>query len=187
MTAIVAIQAGDRVIIGADSLGVDQGFERELRRDDKIFRAGPNNEYVIGYSTSYRGGQILRYHVPWPEFPDVVTHEEALAFFVSKIVPAVQNTIERYWLNRQPDDLIDFIIATGRWFARISSDMQVAQLYDYAAIGSGAPYALGALAILTASHEVHYLGGFEEAVRKALKASEKHNAGVAGPFILLST
>lgn len=187
MTAIVAVQSGSRVVIGADSLGTDSAFDKELRRDEKIFRAGPDNEYLIGYSTSYRGGQILRYHVRWPKFPEVDSHEKALEFFVTEIIPAVQNAIEKHWLNRKDDDCIDFIVASGRWFVRITNDMQVAQLYTYAAIGSGAPFALGALTILLTDPVAYQVGGIEWAVRKALEASEKHNASVAGPFVILST
>lgn len=180
---------GDSVLMGADSLGTDGlSLEREVRRDDKIFRAGPNDEYVIGYSTSYRGGQILRYHVAWPEFPDdIESDEDVLRFFVTSIIPRVQDAIESNWRNRKEDDGIDFIMAVGKNFVRISNDLQVAMLHDYVSIGSGSPYAMGAMEVLYNSLERFHLEGPRNIILRALETAEKHNAGVAGPFVLLST
>lgn len=57
MTCIVGLVDGDRVILGGDSAGI-AGWHLQLRADEKVFRNGP---YAIGFTTSFRMGQILRY------------------------------------------------------------------------------------------------------------------------------
>lgn len=50
----------------------------------------------------------------------------------------------------------------------------------YASVGSGRKYALGALAVLDATTPV------EKRIRMALQAAATHDAGVAGPFSVVS-
>ncbi len=186
MTCIVAI-AGKVITMGADSLATANNY-RELRRDDKIFRAGPIGEYVVGFSSDYRAGQILRFHMEWPAFPtEIKSDEDVLRFFVTQIVPVMHRTLEYHWTTREDGDQFDAIIATGSHFVVIPNDGQVAMVHDYAAIGSGSSVALGALDVLTRGMDPFTPGGPERIVRAALGAAERHDAGVSRPFVIMET
>lgn len=55
MTAIAGLVHDGRVLVGADSAGVG-GWTLTIRKDAKVFANGP---YVMGFTTSFRMGQIL--------------------------------------------------------------------------------------------------------------------------------
>ena len=63
MTAVVGLVHNGRVHLGADSAG-SSGWSLTLRADEKVFRNGP---YAMGFTTSYRMGQLLRYAFAPPE------------------------------------------------------------------------------------------------------------------------
>ncbi|XVV11230.1 hypothetical protein ACQP2X_41330 [Actinoplanes sp. CA-131856] len=66
MTCIVGITDGTTVTIGGDSAGSD-GWHVAVRSDSKVFQVGP---YLMGFTTSYRMGQLLRY--------SLTSHERAV-------------------------------------------------------------------------------------------------------------
>lgn len=57
MTCIVGITDGRTVTVGGDSAGSD-GWHVAVLSDSKVFQVGP---YLMGFTTSYRMGQLLRY------------------------------------------------------------------------------------------------------------------------------
>ena len=65
MTAIVGLVHERAVHLGGDSAGV-AGWSLTVRADSKVFTNGP---YVMGFTTSFRMGQLLRYalQAPHPE------------------------------------------------------------------------------------------------------------------------
>jgi len=67
MTCIVGIQHDGRVYIGGDSAGV-AGYSITSRADAKVFTVGP---YVMGFTSSFRMGQLLRYGLKAPKPPVV--------------------------------------------------------------------------------------------------------------------
>ena len=57
MTVIVGLQHNGAVYIGGDSAGI-AGYDLMIRHDEKVF---VNQQFIMGYTTSFRMGQILRY------------------------------------------------------------------------------------------------------------------------------
>ncbi len=58
MTCIVGVTDGTEVVLGGDSAGVSiETRQLEVRANRKVFR---RQDYVFGYSGSFRMGQILR-------------------------------------------------------------------------------------------------------------------------------
>lgn len=86
MTCIAAWRDNGRVYVGADSAGVG-GYTLEVRSDEKVFRVGP---YVIGFTSSFRMGQVLRYSttLPAPEDWDVNR------FMATRFVDAVRGALK---------------------------------------------------------------------------------------------
>lgn len=63
MTVIVGLVNKGDVYIGGDSAGV-AGLDITIRADEKVFTNGP---FLMGFTTSFRMGQLLRYKFDPPK------------------------------------------------------------------------------------------------------------------------
>ncbi|MFU0241665.1 hypothetical protein ACKI1J_38745 [Streptomyces scabiei] len=175
MTAIVGLVRDGRVYVGGDSAGVT-GWSLTVRADSKVFTNGP---YVMGFTSSFRMGQLLRYAFKAPH-----PKGDLDKFMTTTFVNAVRQTLKQGgWLkqNGNRDEGGTFLVGvSGRLFT-IAEDFQVGEAVDgYAAVGCGHELALGALHA-TAQLELRP----RKRVRLALRAAERYSAGVRGPFSVL--
>lgn len=175
MTAIVGLVHGKTVHLGGDSAGV-AGWTVTVRADTKVFANGP---YIMGFTSSFRMGQLLRYafKAPHPE-------GDLDSFMATKFIDAVRETLkEGGWLKQDSnrDEGGTFLVGvSGRLFI-IYDDFQVGEAVDgYAAVGCGHEIAVGAL-YATAQLDLQP----KKRLRLALKAAERYSAGVSGPFTLV--
>lgn len=172
MTAIVGLVHDGAVHIGGDSAGTS-GWSLTVRADAKVFTSGP---YVMGFTGSFRMGQLLRYALTAPE-PD----GDLDKFMVTTFIDSVRDTLRTGgWLKKENEreDSDPFLVGVqGRLF-RVDDDFQVGETADgYAALGCGHELALGALYATEKSRMAP-----ERRVRLALAAAERFSAGVRGPF-----
>lgn len=180
MTAIIGIIDNGTVLIGGDSAGV-AGTLTQTRSDPKVFRNGP---YVIGYTTSFRMGQLLRhaFDPPAPPLDTADVHRFMCTTFVDAAREALKTGGWARKDNEQEQGGSFLVGVSGRLFD-ISSDYQVGELADgYTATGSGWEVALGALYAsdgigMSASDRVHL----------ALSAAANFCTGVRPPFTIVST
>lgn len=185
MTAIAAATDGRRVVMGGDSAGITgTGLDSEIYsfENAKVFRVGL---WVIGFTTSFRLGQVLRYHVAWPEPP---ADPEALErFLVTDVVPEVRRALDVAGALRTENGQTTggyFLLACGGQLFGILDDFCVVHpRLPYAAIGAGRQAAYGVLHALAAQPEIT----LEERVRRALEAAQTHNPWVREPFCLVAT
>lgn len=172
MTCVVGLVDKGTVYIGVDSAAV-QGWTRRKSKVAKVFRRGP---FLIGYTTSFRMGQLLQHHLDVPpqeaaqdDVAYLVTHfiEKARALFKEKGFAKVESNTEKGG---------QFLVGyKGRLYS-VESDFQVGEHEDgYDAIGSGADFALGALAALTRLKPT-------ERITRALEIAAHFNMGVCAPF-----
>jgi ATP-dependent protease HslVU (ClpYQ) peptidase subunit len=163
VTCIVGIVTPERkVVLGGDSAG-SNGFGIHTRRDPKVFK---NGEFVIGYTTSFRMGQLLRFSFAQPDVKEGIDPYE---YMVKAVVPAIMRV---------------FLIGWRGGLYRIEEDFQVAvEGHDFAAVGSGMYVAEGAL---YATREHPGITPMER-LRIALEAAVEFNAGVRGPFTYVET
>ncbi|WP_236024952.1 hypothetical protein [Arenibaculum pallidiluteum] len=158
--------------MGGDSAGVS-GLDITVRADTKVFRNGP---FLIGFTSSFRMGQLLAYKLRVPEMEQ---HGDVFRFMVTSFVDAVRDCLKEGGYAQRSNDAESggsFLVAfRGRLFS-IQSDYQVCEaLRGYHAIGCGADYALGSLAS-TAGEDG------EGRVRRALEIAELFSGGVRAPF-----
>lgn len=177
MTCIVGVVEDDEVYIGGDSAGVD-GYHLQLRADPKVFR---NGDFVIGYTSSFRMGQLLAHSFNPPKRH---SDQDVYAYMVTSFVDALRDCFKNGGYAEKHNDQERggaFLVGyQGRLF-EIESDYQVGEsLTGYASCGCGRDVALGALAVSSNLSPVNR-------VTEALKASEKHNAGVRGPFVVVTS
>ena len=178
MTAIVGIVEDGTVWLGGDSAGVG-GLSLSTRSDPKVFK---NGEFVIGYTTSFRMGQIIEYHLT-PPTP--YEGENGMAYMVKRFIPSVKSSLKTHGFEYSDcgrDSGGTFLVGYRGELYEVESDYQVARVrQSYHACGCGQDLALGSL---------HATDSFElaprERIHMALDAAMEFSAGVRGPFNVVS-
>jgi hypothetical protein len=180
MTCIVGIVDGDGIVhIAGDSAGVS-GYDLFLRADEKVFL---NGEFAMGFTTSYRMGQLLRYKLKPPE------HDGAplLEYMVTAFVDAVRDCLKQGGFakkDKESEEGGEFIVGFKGKLFTIGSDYQVEEAtVNFAACGCARSVALGAL-FATASTPFHL--STEKRLFLALEAAEHFSTAVRRPFHAVS-
>lgn len=172
LTCIVGIAHAGRVYIGGDSAATSD-WSLTIRRDPKVFVRG---EFVIGFTTSFRMGQIIGYQFLPPKRSEGV---DLFAYMTTAFVDTLRDCLksggfaERH--NEAEKGGVFLVGVAGRLF-KIDSDYQVAEtIDDFDACGAGWQIALGALYATQGELPA-------DRIRIALEAAEHMNAAVRGPF-----
>ncbi len=175
MTCIIGVAHAGCVYIGADSASVGGG-EIRVTRLPKVFRTG---KFLIGYTGSFRMGQLLQHHlsvVPQGDEPD----DE---YMVCTFIEAVRTCLRQYGYTQVKDNQEEiggrFLVGYRGKLYFIDGDFQVNE-HDEGldSIGCGAEYALGAMKALRDLPP-------RERIEKALEISAHFSSGVIGPFHVL--
>lgn len=179
MTVIVGLVDNGVVYMGADSAAVGE-YDLTIRADEKAFQKG---EFLIGFTTSYRMGQLLRFNLELPfHKPGIDDYE----YMVTEFVEAVRQCLKEGGFAREENGNEQggrFLVGYRGNLYAIDADYQVGRPADsFYAVGCGDQVARGSL----------YSSGRlsdadpQERVRDALRASEHCSAGVRGPFLVMS-
>lgn len=179
MTCIVAVAHEGRVVMGADSAGVDTGrYSLCVRADRKVFR---NGEFVMGFTSSFRMGQLLAYSLSPPK-PRVDT--DVMAYMATDFINAVRDCLKAggYATRHNEGERggVFLVGYRGRVF-NVDCDYHIGEsTHGFDACGCGDLIALGSL---------HGTPGADpkERILLALRAAETFSAGVRGPFHVEST
>lgn len=175
MTCIVGLVDNGHVYIGADSAGVEPGsMSLNTRADSKIIR---NGEFLMGFTSSFRMGQLLAYVLKPPSVPPT---GDTMAFMVAEFVEAVRTCLKDGGYAKKKDEEESggqFLVAVrGRLFC-VHGDYQVEETTcGYAACGCGDQIARGSLYTSVGQYTP------EVRLKLALKAAAEHSAGVHPPF-----
>jgi len=178
MTCIAAVvEPSGTVWMGADSAGVS-GLDIVARADEKVFaRKG----YLIGFTSSFRMGDILRFLAALPSPP---ASGDLRRFMVVRFVEAVRKALKKYGFAAKKSEQESggtFLVATRGRIFYIDSDYQVGEsVHGFDAVGRGESYALGAL------HATAGWGtGGDRRVLDAIGAAIEFSTGVCGPAHVL--
>jgi len=160
--------------MGADSAGT-VGYDLTIRKDKKVFKKSNDHGdvFLIGYSGSFRSGQILQYIFdPPPCYSYIDTHE----YMVRNFVTSAKETFKK-----SGEETPWFLIGINSRLFEVASDWQVGEpTLSYHSIGCGSSYAKGAM------FSNHHIGDPEKRIIDSLECSEYFSAGVRGPFIVES-
>ena len=172
MTCIVGLKTKDRVYIGGASASVS-GWTRRTTAQPKVFRNGP---FLIGYTTSFRMGQLLEHQLAVPESPEGASD---MSYMVNQFVEAVRKLLKERGFAKveaNAESGGQFLVGFHDHLYSIGSDFQVGELAEgYDAVGSGADFALGAMAALDRLAPARR-------IRRALEIAASFNMGVCPPF-----
>ena len=176
MTCIVGLVHEAVVYIGGDSAGV-AGLSLVVRADEKVFR---NGDFLMGFTTSFRMGQLLRYKLyPPRRHPD----DRVVKYMVVDFIDAVRECLKAGGYaskEKETEQGGTFLVGYSGHLFTVDSDYQVGIPEDgFAAVGSGEDIARGALFATQGQATPR------DRVLTALRAAERFNAGVRGPFHIL--
>lgn len=176
MTCIVGYVENDKVYIGGDSAAVSN-INITIRKDPKVFM---NSEYLIGFTSSFRMGQLLMYC----DLPRIRPDESDIyKFMCTEFINKVRSVFRKNGYSTVESSVeyggVFLVGYKGRLF-KIYSDFQVAESYEpFASCGCGEDYALGAMHMI---HETNLTP--EEKIEKSLMCAEHFSGGVSKPFII---
>lgn len=174
MTCIVGLADNKRVYIGGDSAGVG-GWSLTVRADEKVFR---NGEFLFGFTSSFRMGQLLRYAFTPPKHSSDVGDYQ---YLVTDFINAVRQCLKDGGFATKENEGEKggtFLLGYRGNLYKVEDDYQVGKaVAGFDACGCGFEIALGAL---NATEGVDP----KQRARKALEAAERFSAGVRGPFVV---
>ena len=177
MTCIAGLVHDGAVYLAGDSAGCS-GWDLTVRADPKVFA---NGSYVMGFTASFRMGQLLRYAFTPPEPETGDLHR----FMCTSFTDALRQCLkDGGWAekDKERESGGTFLAGTRGHLFFFADDYQVGEPADpYTAVGCGANVALGAL------HATEGRGMPPgKRLDAALSAAERFSNGVRGPFTHVS-
>ncbi len=163
MTCIVAVTDNKKVWMGADSAATGPGLDRWTMNTPKVWSKGP---FVFGVAGNPSVAQKMR-----SSFNPELANLDPYSYISGKFVEQLESL-----LGDDGRDSLLLVGYQGRIFEIVMPQnyLVMEPKENYASIGSGAPFALGAL---RASR-----GNPERRIKLALDAACTHNAGCAPPY-----
>ena len=182
MTCVVGMIDGDNVYMGADSCG-SNGTTYTIRKDPKVFI---NGDFLIGYTSSFRMGQLLMYcSLPVPKKKD---KKDLFKFMVNKFIPSIRQVLKDGGYSKissNEEEGGTFLVGVhGRLF-KIENDFQVGEtMRGFDACGCGV-YAANASMVTTTIKRLKIHLEPKTRILLALESAEAIMEGVKAPFEVL--
>lgn len=185
MTCVVGFVENGVTYIGADSLG-SNSYSKVIRTDKKVFKLKDTPKAILGFTSSFRMGQILMYSKGLLDEVDILNDSINHEILVNKFIPNIINVLEKGGYSKISDNEKKggiFLFGYKDKLFKIESDYQVGISKDnYDACGCGEDFALGSLK----TTEDMKLSPVER-IHKALQAASKFSVGVGAPFYIINT
>lgn len=178
MTCVAGWVDDAGITFSADSAGVAEGGALTPRQDEKIFF---NGDFLIGFSGSFRLGQIARYHFHPPSYTRSDRTYD-IAYMVRHFVPALREALSVHGFDTSGQgDEWAMLVGVSQQIYRIDHDFQVGQsTFQFDAIGAGDQIALGAMLMQLGTESGR------DTTRLAIFAAETFSQHVRGPIRTLT-
>ena len=189
MSCIVGLIHKGETYIGSDSANMF-GSTLSEETEPKVFRKGP---LIVGCAGYLAYIQAFRYR-EWKEYTE--DQGGLIPWMLDHVIYPSLAAMEAGDLNIKDKDgdrnlLIDALIGYKDQLYLMAGDGSFSKLAEYAAIGSGAPWATGALfqSRTPSFKEEPKKAAFRatDSVLWALKAANTHCSTVSAPFYVIST
>ena len=179
MTCIVGLAVKNDVYLGVDSASADGHHSSIVDTKKLIFK----KDMMMGYTTSWRMGNILEHEFKPPPIPKTGNLEKYMVVsFVSALRKCFKDTgFSRVENNEEHAGSFLVAIRRGNKLFEIQPNFSVLTPVSYAAVGSGT---LIALASLKTTEDLKLAP--TKRVRLALEAAAHFNYGVRPPFKISS-
>ena len=179
MTCIIGLVDNGTVWMGGDSAGV-AGLDVVIRKDAKVFI---NGEFIIGYTSSFRMGQLLRFKFNPPTYYEKKHDNDVYSYMCTEFIEEIRSCLKDGGYSKINDNKetggIFLVGFRGRLF-EIEADFQVGENNDiFSAVGCGEDYAKGSLYADTTTEFTPY-----GKIIRALEVAAHFSAGVRAPFVV---
>ena len=162
--------------MGGDSAAVSD-WDIQVSANPKVFQIG---DFLIGYTSSFRMGQLLQYNL---EIPENTCGKDDMKYLVTKFIPAVRDCLKNGGYTKIDSNQENggfFLVGYRGKAYKVASDFQITRMSNkFVAVGCGEKYALGALAAQKIEHP-------ENAVIRALEIAGMFSSGVCSPYHVVS-
>lgn len=172
MTCIVGIEHDGKVFMGGDSCGSTPSITIETK-EPKVFWV--NKDLLIGYTSSFRFGQLMQYYFKPPKQPkNMQDHEYLCTIFVDEMRKVFK---EKGYLqiDKNVEEGGTALIAYKHKLYYLEDSFQILRAKEFASVGSGSYFAMGAMAALAGDT-------FFNRVLTALRVASNLNPYVKGPY-----
>ena len=180
MTCIVGYKEKGCTWIGCDSFG-STDFFGTFYKNKKVFKIN-GTEFIIGYTSSFRMGQLLQYADGLFDEISLLKNEIDERYLVTSFIPKVK---ELFMDNNFGTEELGgcFLIGLKDKLYIVQDDFSILEGSDlYNSVGSGAFHALGSL------YTTKDMGlDVKEKIRLALESAEYHQINVRRPFYIMNT
>ncbi len=175
MTCIIGLEHEGKIYIGADSAGA-KGWEVRQIMIPKVFK---NAGFIIGYTTSFRMGQLLMYKLSVEKQKEGMPDFE---FMATSFVDAVMKCLKDNGYSKIDDNVAtggDFLVGYRNNIYEVEADYQVNRTADgIMAIGCGGEYALGAMRAINSNDP-------RKRINASLEIAAYYSGAVIPPFTIL--
>lgn len=175
MTCIIGLASEGKVYMGGDSAGAVGWMVRAVQ-SPKVFKVGA---FIIGYTTSFRMGEILQYHLEVQPQDGESDHE----YMVCQFAEAVRKALKEHGFAKVENNVEeggDFLVGYHGHLYSVNDDFQMTEhIESYDACGCGQEFALGAMMALEELSP-------KKRIRRALEIAAYFSGGVMPPFHILS-
>lgn len=179
MTCIIGIESNGKVYMGGDSSAIS-GWENERINFKKVFIT---SGVMIGYSTSFRMGQIIEAHLDIPTFG-----EGGMYYMVNLFIPALRSVLKDNGfttIENNHETAGSLLVGISGHLYRINEDFSVTRAMDgFTAIGIGNQFALGAMAGIMRSNQPKKEP--DKMILQALEIAGYFSIGVSEPYYVMS-
>lgn len=168
--------------MAGDSAGTNVEYHTQtLRKEPKVFR---NGEFLFGFTSSFRMGQILQYEWGAPERPEKISD---MAFMVTRFIPSIRDAlVNGNFIDENSTKGGSFIVIYRSTLYEVQGDYQIfVPSDDFTAVGSGAEAA--ASAYFTLQHYGKSNLTTKDILRASLEAAAYRNITVAGRLDYINT
>jgi ATP-dependent protease HslVU (ClpYQ) peptidase subunit len=185
MTCIIGVidKKNSKVYMGCDSLG-SNGSTKTYRKDKKIFKPEKNKNFLLGFTSSYRMGQLLMYSDIFPSEEEITFKKWTIdhKFMVTELIPKIKKLFEDGNYGKK-DEGGFFLIAYKDKLFEVECDFQIGESFsDYESCGCGEYHAKGSLFALEDSKK-----DINEKIHIGLQSASHFSCGVDKPFYIMNT
>ena len=176
MTCIVGLAEDGVVYMGGDSAAC-AGWDIRQVKHPKVFKVGP---FVVGYTDSFRMGQLLQYHLKIPARP---LAEGTYQYMVKTFGDEARGMLKEHGYSRveaNQEEGGSFLVGYEGRLYLVTAEFAVLEYQgDFDAVGCGADFAKAVLAVTEGLPP-------EERVYKALETAARFSGGVVEPFHIVT-
>lgn len=173
MTCIISFFNNDRIVLAGDKIGVSGNF-KAIIKEPKVFF---NCDFMIGYTTSFRMGQLLNH--TWK--PTKRKKDQSVENYIYvDTIGSIRKLFEENWFfdKTKEDDWGIFILCYENKIFKVHTDMTITESMDHIAVcGSGREVAKGALCVL-----LEYEKDIETILRKTFDIVSSNITTVSNEF-----